>query len=140
MQAAIGGQPVLTPDEVRDEFMGMGPVEGGDKLYGSTSFAPIGAPKEQGGDVDPDAKPNTEPTKGKATIKAANGERVAFRVSRTKLKKRVQMRKEMAESLKERIKKAVEKAAKHKSFSTKEKDEEVWKAVSERTKKAETEI
>ena len=141
MQAAIGGQPVLTPNEARDEFMGLGPVEGGDKLYGSTSFAPIGAPKEPGGDVDPDAAPKTEPTKAIAkSVRAANGERVAFRVARTKLHKRATMRKEMADNLRDRITKAVEEAAKHKSFSTKEKDEEVWKAVSERTSKAEAEL
>jgi HK97 family phage portal protein len=140
MQAASGSQPVLTPNETRDEFMGMGPVEGGDKLYGSTSFAPLGEPEAET-DVDPDAKPNTEPLKRVAkSVKAANGQRVAFRVARTKLHKRTEMRKKMAEGLKERIAKAVEEAAKHVSFSTKEKDAEVSKAVSERTFKAEAEI
>ena len=140
MQAASGSQPVLTPNETRDEFMGMGPVEGGDKLYGSTSFAPLGEPQADT-DVDPDAKPNTEPLKRiSKSIKAANGERVAFRVARTKLHKRAEMRKKMGEDLKDRIAKAVEEAAKHVSFSTKEMDEAAWKAVSERTSKAEAEI
>lgn len=139
MQAAVGSQPVLTPNEARDEFMGLGPVDGGDKLYGSTSFKPVGEPADPNGDVDPDAAPKTE-SPAKMTIKAANGERVAFRVARTKLQKRAAMRKEMAESLKDRIRKAVEEAAKHTSFSTKEKDEEIWKAISERTSKAEGQI
>jgi hypothetical protein len=141
MQAASGSQPVLTPNEVRDEFMGLGPVEGGDSLFVSTSFQPIGeAPA--GDDVDPDAKPsNSTPSKAVAkSVKAANGERVAFRVARTKLQKRVKARKQMADDLKARITKAVEDAAKHTSFSSTEKDEAVWKVLSERTSKAEAEI
>jgi hypothetical protein len=117
----------------------LGPVDGGDKLYASTSFAPVGEAADANDDVDPDAKPDTEPVKSKS-IRAANGERVAFRVARTKLHKRAAARKLMADNLKERIAKAVEEAAKHVSFSTKEQDEAVWKAVSERTSKAETEI
>jgi hypothetical protein len=120
----------------------MGPVEGGDKLYASTTFQPLGEPQEET-DVDPDAKPNTEPTKGKSissTIKAANGQRVAFRLSRTKLQKRAATRKQMATDLAAKIKGIVEDAAKHTSFSTKEQDEAVWKDVSERTSKAEVEI
>ena len=137
MQAAVGSQPVLTPNEARDEFMGMGPVEGGDKLFVSTSFQPVGEP-QQDTDVDPDAKPKTEPKAIAKTMKAH--ERVAFRPARTKLQKRAAARKQMADDLKTRIAKAVEDAAAHTSFSTIEKDEAVYKAVSERTLKAEAEL
>ena len=137
MQAAVGSQPVLTPNEARDEFMGMGPIEGGDKLFVSTSFQPVGEPQKDT-DVDPDAKPSTEPKKFAKLMHSRD--RIAFRPARTKLQKRAAMRKEMAEGLKERIAKVVEDAAKHTGFSTKEKDEAVYKAVSERTQKAEAEI
>jgi hypothetical protein len=41
MQASVGGQPVLTINEARDEFMGLGPVEGGDELMAPTTMAPV---------------------------------------------------------------------------------------------------
>ena len=147
MQAAVGSQPVLTPNEARDEFMGLGPVDGGDTLFVSTSFAPVGEAQE-GGDVNADEPGNANADASKAVVKdfkpklvkAANGQRVAFRLSRTKLQKRAQARKEMAQDLADKIKGILEEAAKHPRFSTKAQDETVTTASFERTSKAEAEI
>lgn len=141
MQAMVGNQPVMTPNEVRDNYAGLGPVEGGDTLYGSTSFGPLGE-ATPGDDVDPDAEPVTETTGKKAKpfiSRAANGERVAFRPVRTKLQKRAAKRREMHDDLAKKIEADVAEALKT-PFSTKEQDAAIAKSQKERTDAAEKEI
>lgn len=146
MQAAVGSQPVLTINEARDEFMGLGPVEGGDVLMSSTTMAPVGAP-EGDGDVTPEADGGTEGGKMyrkaiEAKVqKAANGKRVAYRPARTKLKTRAVARAEMAESLSKTIAAKLTERLKAKKFeSTKEQDEARWKEWSDYTANAEKDI
>src|SRR5450755_1215644 len=52
MTTSVGGQPILTVNEARDEFMGLGPVDGGDTLMTPTAMQPTGEP-EGDGDVTP---------------------------------------------------------------------------------------
>jgi HK97 family phage portal protein len=139
MQASVGSQPVLTINEARDEFMGLGPVDGGDQLMHPTAMEPTGEPTGDG-DVTPEANRS-----GKAMQriqKAANGQRVAFRPARTKLQKRAKIRTKMSEDLAEKVANAVKDALDHptKKFSTKAQDEVAWKAATERTTEAEREI
>jgi len=148
MQTAVGGQPVLTVNEARDEFMGLGPVENGDALMKPNTMGPLNQPEAE---PDPTKKrPTTNEddeeandNKKFANIKAANGQRVAFRPVRTKLQSRAKSRNEIGKALGEKIKKILEDAANHptKKFeTTKELDEAAWKEFSDRTIKAEDEI
>jgi HK97 family phage portal protein len=140
MTTAVGGQPILTVNEARDEFMGLGPVEGGDVLMSPSTMTPSGAPVGDG-DVTP------QPTGGDkskifAKEKAANGERVAFRPVRTKLQARARQRKGMSDELAKKVAAAVKDALEHptRKFSTKARDEAAYKAATERTIEAEKEI
>ena len=62
MQAAMGSMPVLAVNEAREEYMGLGPVEGGDTVQVSNTMQPVGAARERnsggGGGRD---KPKDEP-------------------------------------------------------------------------------
>jgi HK97 family phage portal protein len=137
MQAVMGNQPAMAADEARDEYLGLGPIPGGDKLMVSSTFHPI---DESAPNAEPDAKPTPKPKKSLSkSLMTARGERIAFRPARTKLQKRVAMRKQMETDLATRIAKAV-KDALQQGFSTTEKDEQVWKEVSERTSKAQAEV
>ncbi|HLY40467.1 MAG TPA: phage portal protein [Terracidiphilus sp.] len=146
MSAAVGSQPVLTINEARDEFMGLGPVEGGDQLMAPSTMAPVGEPTGDG-DVAPEAAGGEEAGKRyrkaiEAKVqKAANGQRVAFRPARTKLTSRAKARSEMAKSLTETIKEKLQKSLAVKKFeSTKAEDEARWKEWSDYTEEAEKDI
>jgi HK97 family phage portal protein len=153
MQTAVGSQPVLTVNEAREEFMGLGPVEGGDALMRPTAMQPADEPT-----ADPQAGPKKPPTetnddnkdtedeeessgKSFANVKAANGQRVAFHPVRVKLQTRAKQRKAMGNDLANKIVKALEEAAKKKKFeSSKEQDEAVWKEFSSAVSEAEKQI
>jgi hypothetical protein len=150
MQTASGGVPIITQNEARDEFMGLGPVEGGDKLLIPNTMTPSGE-KQDDSDIDPDAPGGGPQANGKRAkqvsraqrTKAANGERVAFRPSRTRLQKRAEMRKTMAQSLAEKISADLQAKLDNptkKFVSTKEQDESRWKEFSEFTSAAEREV
>ncbi len=150
MKTASGGVPVITQNEARDEFMGLGPVDGGDALLIPNTMTPSGE-KQDASDVDPDAAGSTQTADGKRfkqvrrgrRSKAANGERVAFRMSRTKLQMRAKTRKTMADNLTEKITAALKKKLGNptKNFaSTKEQDEARWKEFSEYTNAAQKEV
>ena len=138
MQATVASQPILTVNEARDEFMGLGPVDGGDVLMSPTAMAPTG---------EPEAEPATPaPQKSKAEAfgveKAANGQRVAFRPVRTKLQARAKHRRTMADGLAEKVAAAVKESLAHttKKFSTKAQDDANYKTLNERAVETETEI
>lgn len=150
MQVASGSVPIITQNEARDEFMGLGPVDGGDKLLIPNTMTPSGE-KQDDSDIDPDAAGGGQQANGKRAkqvnrgqrAKAVNGERVAFRMSRTKLQKRAERRKTMADDLSEKIKVALKKKLDNptkKFASTKDQDEVRWKEFSEYTSAAELEV
>ncbi len=148
MKTASGGVPVITQNEAREEFMGLGPIEGGDQLLKPNTMTPAGMESEPG-DIDPQADSNQ--TAGKRVkqvkrtnrAKAINGERVAFRPARVKLQQRAKQRSEMAKTLAETIAANLKAKLDHptKKFeSTKEQDETRWKEFSDYTHAAEKEI
>jgi HK97 family phage portal protein len=138
MQTAVGSQPVLTINEAREEFMGLGPVEGGDELMKPSSMAPAVAPEPDA----PKPKPGKEPDDNEDEEESKKI-KLAFRPMRTKLQKRAMARKQIQAALAATIREAIIDAEKHptKKFgSTKENDEFVWKKFSEHTYSAEKEI
>jgi SPP1 gp7 family putative phage head morphogenesis protein len=146
MQASVGNQPLLTVNEARDQFMGLGPVDGGDVLMSPTMMAPAGQPNPDAGDVAPQAEndPNAKHIKlFKPESKAANGLRVGYRPARTKLQALAKRRAEQRDSLSEKIKADLEaklNAPAKKFESTKEQDEQRWKEWSEYVTAAEKDI
>lgn len=147
MSKASGGVPIITQNEAREEFMGLGPVDGGDALLIPNTMTPSGEPT-QDGNIDPASQ--SGPAKAVAKQiprtqrqKAANGERVAFRPSRLKLQRRAKQRQEMSKSLAEKIVADLKVKFKNptkKFATTKEQDETKWKEFSEYTHAAEKEI
>ncbi len=75
MQAVMANGQVLTLNETREKFQGLGPVEGGDKIYISQTMQPVGSPIEEehtGPTATEDGKPVTpqnKPTKSKKNKK-----------------------------------------------------------------------
>ncbi len=143
MATASGGVPIITQNEAREEFMGLGPVDGGDTLLIPNTMTPSGE-KQDDSAIDPTTggKQMKQVRRAQRT-KAANGERVAFRLSRTNLQKRAERRKEMGDSLAENIKAALKNRLEHstKKFgATKEQNQARWKEFSDYTAAAEKEV
>jgi HK97 family phage portal protein len=132
MTTSVGGQPVLTVNEARDEYVGLGPVDGGDQLMHPTTMAPVGEPAA-GGDVTPDTNRGS---------KAVHVKRLGFIPARTKLQKRAKLRSKMTDSMGASVAGAVKRwlATTTRKFSTKAMDEAAHKAATERTVEAEKEI
>lgn len=69
MQAVMASTQVLTLNETREKFEGLGPVDGGDVIYAPFGMVPIGSPveDEHTGPTNAEDKPVTpqnKPTKG----------------------------------------------------------------------------
>jgi HK97 family phage portal protein len=59
MQATVGNMPLLTQNEARDQFLGVGPVAGGDQLMRPAAMVPAGQTAEPEGDeLAPEAAPS----------------------------------------------------------------------------------
>ncbi len=152
MKTSVGAQPVLTANEAREEYMGLGPIDGGDVLMRPTTMQPASDPAatpSDAGDITPDAqagkasKKTIEEAQKLKIEKAANGERVAFRPPRTKLAGRVKNRQAIAKDVAEKIADAVKYALEHptKKFErTLEEYEAIAKDFNDRVGQAETKI
>lgn len=140
MEAAVGKQPILTINEARDEYMGLGPVEGGDVLMSPLTMGAVGMPQGDG-DVKPEAGKMYKKAIEAKVQKAANGKRVAYRPARTKLATRAKSRVAMAESFAKTVTdKLKENLAAKKFDTTPEVDEARWKEWSDYTHQAEHDI
>jgi HK97 family phage portal protein len=145
MKAAVGGVPVLSVDEAREQYMGQGPIDGGDKLMSPTTMQPADAPAPE---PKPVAKPPTEEGKDDNEDEEAGKQvrrttqKMAFIPARTKLQKRAKERKQIGETLGKKIAALLKEAIEHptRKFSTKEQDDVAQKAFDERTRKAEETI
>lgn len=136
MQAMVGGTAILTPNEARDEYAGMGPVDGGDSLYIPSTMSPAGQPKPAG-DVDPEATGET-PSK---QIKAANGQRVSFRPARSNFKTQATKGKQIADALAAKITSALEDIKENPTVKLKTEDHDIaWHQIVGRVTSSEKEI
>lgn len=71
MKAATGGAPVMTANEARKNYMGLGPVDGGDDLMGLTTMEPLGQTPPGGEDPTPNlAKGEKRPVIARAMTEA----------------------------------------------------------------------
>jgi HK97 family phage portal protein len=62
MQASVGNMPLMTQNEARETYLGLGPVPGGEQLMRPTAMQPAGETAEPEGD---DVAPEAEPSGGK---------------------------------------------------------------------------
>jgi len=77
MQAAVGDMPVMTQNEARQQYLGLGPVEGGDQLMmPSTMIAAGTTSKPEGEDMAPNLAKTAEGWKTKA-IRVRTGGKTA---------------------------------------------------------------
>jgi HK97 family phage portal protein len=126
MQASVGNQPILTINEARDQFMGLGPVDGGDVLMKPGTMGPVNEPTQ---DPDEKPKPAKDEEDDKEDEKSVTKLKLGYRPSRTKLQKRAEQRNRMKTDLNAIIRKALSDLANNptKKFgSTKENDEVAW--------------
>jgi HK97 family phage portal protein len=155
MQTAVGSQPVLTANEAREEYMGLGPIDGGDVLMRPGTMKPITdmsaspTPSSNPGDISPDAqagkatKKTIEEAQKLKIEKAANGERVAFRPPRTKLAQRVKKRQAIAKDVADKVANKLRYALEHptKKFErTPEELDSIAKDFNDRVGQAESKI
>src|SRR5262249_35783828 len=77
MTKAVGAMPVITQNEARKNYLGYGPVEGGDQLMAPTSMTAAGkTSKVEGEDITPNLAKTTEGWNSKA-IRITTGGKTA---------------------------------------------------------------
>ncbi len=115
MSTAVGGQPVITINEAREEYLNLPPIEGGDEIAKQNTMAPIGltakakvAPKKPG-------------KKNKAPVK-------------TQFRRNAEVRKNAATALKDVLSKELDQLKEKSVFemTDQEYDEVIHKGVRER--------
>lgn len=87
MQAVSGNQPILSVNEVRENYLGRGPVDGGDTVKISNTFSDLGAPTEP--------KPGTTPPPQKTVPKK--------RTIKTRFARNAEVRKAITTSFTEKM-------------------------------------
>ena len=132
MQAVMGSQPVLSVNEAREKFQGLGPVEGGDDVMVASNLVPVGTP--------PPAKPVAPPAKSmQKGVKSMQKRHIRTRAAQN-FKARNSMRESAADLLVKKLKEVAE--IKKKSWATMTKDEYyyVWKDFTSRMEAKEPEV
>lgn len=86
MAATMGGQPVLSLNEARERFQGVGPVEGGDTVKVMNTFADLGAPAAE-------EHPGADNVKGKSRR----------RTPKTRHARNAEFRRKLSDSIAERV-------------------------------------
>jgi hypothetical protein len=96
MSKAVGNMPVVTQNEARQSYLGLGPVEGGDQLMVPGTMLPIGTTsKPEGEDVTPQLVKTAEGWNAKA-IRVRTGGKTAHSAA-------AQMRRALTESFKKKL-------------------------------------
>ena len=121
MKIAMGDQPVLSVNEARRDFMGVGPIEGGDMVKTPQGMVDVGSPTEEGKPLPATVAPKSKSMARVATTKAAQANKV-----------RINMSKKMADAVTEKLKEITE--IKKKGFIEMTKDEYyfIWKDFNSR--------
>lgn len=139
MKNAIGGLSVLTIDEAREEYLGLGPVEGGDALLAPNNYVPA----KDAGTIDyssymANAPKGTEKEKTEKSVMKPK-QKVGYRPQRVgaktqfsrNVKKRAELSKELAENVEKILKSIAQKSLKE--MTRDEYDSVVLKAKRDRT-------
>jgi len=146
MSAMVGGQPVMTVNEARQNFAGLGPVKGGDNLMAPAAMSPVGVTdKPEGEEIAPGAATDgNQPKTMRPQAKTADGwDTRAVRVrtgGKTAHSTITTFRKSLLEAFKKQLGKAPEFQVKHFNDLTHEEYKEHWKRFADRSEQAETEL
>lgn len=113
MKNAVGGIPVITPNEARDEFMGMEPIEGGDVMLTPNTMVPI----EDAGKVPAGALSLAHRTDKKSAERGSVRRKVGYMPSRsisgkTQFARNAELRHSMTEEISKAIVSAIATARK----------------------------
>lgn len=96
LSAALGGQASMSINEAREQFFGLGPIDGGDAVMGPIMNVPIGAP--------------TEETKKQISEQRAKNSRKRKPSTMSKFARNAKTRKSMAEDIAKGITEALAKS------------------------------
>lgn len=118
MQAVAGSAPVLTINEVREKYMGLGPIPGGDVLFRPQTMVPIDTPVADPTKPSPDlqADPNKpkdddgdddDAGKPKKPKKLYEPKHLVFQPKKTRFVALRKRREEMTEEIGKQIEKAL---------------------------------
>jgi len=133
MAKAVGGMPVVTQNEARQNYLGLGPVEGGDKLMAPTSMEPAGVTsKPEGEDVTPQLAKTAEGWQAKA-IRVRTGGKTAHSGA-------AEMRRALTTAFKKQFDGKPEFQVKHVTDLSQAEYMEHWKRFNDRSERAEAEL
>ncbi len=95
MQAATASQPVLSVNEARENYMGLGPVTGGDTVKVASTMTDVGGPEPV----------NDTPEKGmlRKTAGLPGAKKAAARITATRFTRTAKLRSTMSEDLADKI-------------------------------------
>jgi HK97 family phage portal protein len=133
MQASVGNAPIMTQNEARRTYLGLGPVEGGDQLLVPNTMTPAGTTdKPEGEDVAPNLAKTAEGWNAKA-IRVRTGGKAAHSTA-------AQMRKALTEKFAEKLDAATAYQFKSITELTHSEYMEHWKRFDARSQQAEGEL
>lgn len=133
MQAAVANMPVMTQNEARKSYLGLGPVEGGDKLMTPAAMQPIGATEQVDGE-------ETNPTLAK-TVEGWKTRAMRIRPGgKTATSNAYKLRKTLSESFKKAIDRTPAFQVKSITDLTRDEYMEHWKRFSARSEEAKAEL
>jgi HK97 family phage portal protein len=129
MQAAVGNMPVMTQNEARKTYMGLGPVAGGDKLMQPSMMVEAGTTDQpEGEDMAPNLAKTVEGWRAKA-VRVRTGGKSAHSAS-------AQMRRSLADAFKKQLDKVPEFQVKSVKDLSHAEYMEHWKRFADRTERA----
>lgn len=130
MQAAVGNMPIMTQNEARRSYLGLGPVGGGDQLMAPTTMTPAGkTEKPEGEDIAPNLAKTAEGWNTKAV-----------RVRHSGKKPGGHLRKALRDAFKRQLDQKVEYSAKSVTELTHSEYMEHWKRFDARSMEAYQEL
>jgi HK97 family phage portal protein len=146
MQAMVGSQPVMTVNEARQNFAGLGPVNGGDKLMAPAAMAPVGQTETpEGEEIAPGAagegnSPKAVRAKAK-TVEGWDANAVRIRTGgKTAYSGVRDMRRALVKAFEKQLDKAPEFQTKSLKDLTHSEYMEHWKRFADRSERAEEEL
>lgn len=133
MQAAVANMPIMTQNEARRTYLGLGPVTGGDQLMTPSTMAPAGTTdKPQGEDITPNLAKTAEGWRVKAMRVRAGGKTAHSAASAA--------RNALIEAFKKQVNKAADFQIKTLKDLTHAEYMEHWKRFANRSEQAEMEL
>jgi hypothetical protein len=133
MQAAVANMPVMTQNEARKTYMGLGPIEGGDKLMQPSIMTAAGTSEQPEGDDPTPALAKTAEGWSATAVRIRTGGKSANSES-------AQMRRALSDAFRKQLDKTPSLVVKSVKDLTHAEYMEHWKRFSDRTEHAVTDM